>query len=672
VPAPLGATWDGLGVHFALFSEHATGVELCLFEAADSIDVAGECARVRLTRAEDFVWHIYVPGARPGQLYGYRVEGPNEPAQGHQFDPERAVLDPYAKAIAHANNAEDAPLGVVIDPSFEWGDDRPLRTPWHETVIYEAHVKGLTALHPEVPPHLRGTFGAVAAAPVIDHFRQLGVTAVELMPIHQHWPERHLIARGQPNYWGYSTLGFFAPDIRYASSQTAGIVVHEFRMMVRALHAAGIEVILDVVYNHTAEGDHEGPTMSLRGIDNQVYYRLAPDDQSRYVDFTGCGNTINAEHPRVRQLIIDSLRYWASEMHVDGFRFDLATTLAREHLHFSRSAAFFDAIRQDPVLSQVKLIAEPWDLGPGGYQVGQFPAPWSEWNGRYRDTVRRYWRGDTGTVSEMATRLAGSADFFDDDGRPPRASISFVTAHDGFTLTDLVSYNEKHNEENGEHNLDGENHNNSWNCGVEGPTDDAAINALRERQKRNFIATLFLSQGVPMLSGGDEIGRTQLGNNNAYCQDNELSWYPWDMGSDERALLDFVCLAGRIRKEHPALRQPEFLHGEPVPETGDKNITWLAPDGNEMTTAGWTDPNAKCVAALFGGDRPLVYLMNAGTEDVAFQLPAGTPGLLDPTTPTTTWTCVLDTADQSRHDRTWAPSTPYLLTNRSVAVFVRK
>jgi len=660
---PLGATWDGLGVHFALFSEHATGVELCLFEPAESGHVAGECGRVRLTRAEGSVWRLYVPGARPGQLYGYRVEGPNAPAQGHHFDSDRMVVDPYAKAIAHADNAADAPQAVVVDPSFEWGDDRPPCTPWHETVIYEAHVKGLTARHPEVPPELRGTYGAVAAAPVIDHFRQLGVTAVELMPIHQHWPERHLVARGQPNYWGYSTLGFFAPDIRYSSSQAPGAVVREFKTMVRALHAAGLEVILDVVYNHTAEGDHEGPTLSLRGIDNLVYYRLAPEDQSRYVDFTGCGNTVNAPHPQVLQLILDSLRYWVTEMHVDGFRFDLATALAREQVHFSRSAAFFEAIHQDAVLSKVKLIGEPWDLGPGGYQVGQFPPPWSEWNGRYRDTVRRYWRGDAWTVSEMATRLAGSADLFDDSGRTPQASINFVTAHDGFTLTDLVSFNEKHNEANGEHNLDGENHNNSWNFGVEGPTTDPAIVALRERQKRNFIATLFLSQGVPMLSGGDEIGRTQLGNNNAYCQDNELSWHLWDMGADERALCEFVGLASRIRREHPVLRQPVFLHGELVPDTGDKNITWLACDGSEMTTADWVDPSAKCIAASFGGARPLMYLMNAGTEDLTFRLPSGTP--------THEWTCVLDTADQSRHGRTWAPGAPYVLTARSVAVFVR-
>jgi len=671
-PVPLGATWDGLGVHFALFSEHATGVELCLFAAAASIGEAGGCGRVRLTRAEDSVWHVYVPGARPGQLYGYRVEGPNEPEEGHRFDSDRMVVDPYARAMAHANNVEDAPHGVVIDPSFEWGDDRPPRTPWHETVIYEAHVKGLTARHPEVSPHLRGTFGAVAAAPVINHFRQLGVTAVELMPIHQHWPEPHLIARGQPNYWGYSTLGFFAPDIRYASSQAPGVVVREFKMMVRALHAAGIEVILDVVYNHTAEGDHEGPTLSLRGIDNQVYYRLASSDPSRYVDFTGCGNTVNAPHRRVLQLILESLRYWVLEMHVDGFRFDLATTLAREPIDFTRSAAFFDAIHQDPVVSAVKLIAEPWDLGPGGYQVGEFPPPWSEWNGRYRDSVRRFWRGDDGTVSEMATRLAGSADLFAHHGRQPQASINFCTAHDGFTLTDLVSYNEKHNEANGEHNLDGENHNNSWNCGVEGQTTDPAIHARRAQQKRNFIATLFLSQGVPMLSGGDEIGRTQLGNNNAYCQDNELSWHRWELDDEERGLFEFVCLASRIRREHPVLRRLSFLQGARIPGTDEKDIAWLAPSAHEMTTAEWSDPDVKCVGACFGGDAPLVYLMNAGSEDVAFTLPSAIPGLRDPSTPAIAWTCVLDTADHARHGRVWATGTPYLLTCRSVAVFEQR
>ncbi len=669
-PFPLGATWDGLGVHFALFSEHATGVELCLPEAADSPGGADACGRVRLTRGEDSVWHIYVPGARPGQLYGYRVEGPDKPAQGHRFNPARILVDPYAKAFAKVEDLSDAPLGVVVDPAFGWGGDTPPRTLWRDTVIYEAHVKGLTARHPEIPPQLRGTYGALASRPLIEHFRRLGVTAVELMPIHQHWPERHLIARGQPNYWGYSTLGFFAPDSRYAASPGAGDAVVEFKMMVRALHAAGIEVILDVVYNHTAEGDHEGPTLSLRGIDNQVYYRLAGDDPSRYVDFTGCGNTVNAEHPRVLQFIIDSLRYWVVEMHVDGFRFDLATTLAREQIDFSRTAAFFDAIHGDPVLSQVKLIAEPWDLGPGGYQVGHFPAPWSEWNGRYRDAVRRYWRGAAGAVSEMATRLAGSADLFDDDRRQPQASINFITAHDGFTLSDLVSYNEKHNEANGEHNLDGENHNNSWNCGVEGPTDDAAIKALRDRQVRNFIATLFLSQGVPMLSGGDEIGRTQLGNNNAYCQDNELSWHCWELNDDQRALFEFVCLASRIRREHPVLRRLSFLQGARIPGTDEKDITWLTRAGGEMTPADWTDPGVKCVGACFGGDAPLVYLMNAGAEDVEFQLPSRTPGPLDPRTPTSEWSCVLDTADESRHGRRWATNTAYVLTNRSVAVLV--
>ena len=667
-PAALGATWDGLGVHFAIFSEHATCVALCLF---NSIDDLVESRTVRLTRDTNDVWRTYVPDLRPGQLYGFRVEGPKEPERGHRFDSTRVLVDPYAREITRTSDTADSPLGVVIDPSFDWGNDRLPRTPWHETVVYEAHVKGLTARHPEVPPEQRGTYGAVAMPPLIDHFRRLGVTAVELMPIHQHWPERHLIARGQPNYWGYSTLGYFAPDVRYASSRAAGSAVRECKTMVRALHAAGIEVVLDVVYNHTAEGNREGPTLSFRGIDNQVYYQLADDDPSRYVDVTGCGNTVNVEHPRVLELIINNLRYWAIEMHVDGFRFDLAATLAREGGDVNMRARFFEAIRQDPVLAQVKLIAEPWDLGPGGYQVGNFPAPWSEWNGRYRDSVRRYWRGNAGTVSELATRLAGSADLFDDGGRTPQASVNFVTAHDGFTLTDLVSYTEKHNEANGEHNLDGESHNNSWNSGVEGPTTDPAINAMRERQKRNVIATLFLSQGVPMLSGGDEIGRTQLGNNNAYCQDNELSWYDWDLGADERALFEFVCLVGRIRKRHPVLRQPMFLHGEPMPETGDKNITWLACDGSEMTTTDWTSPNAKYIAALFGGDRPLLYVMNAGTEDVTFQLPSAPPGLLDPSTPTHEWTSVLDTADQSRHGRTWAPDAPYVLTNRSVAVFVQ-
>ncbi len=694
-PYPLGATWDGLGVNFALFSEHATGVELCLF---DSVDSEIESRRVRLTHQTDLVWHIYLRDVRPGQLYGYRVEGPYAPAAGHRFNPAKLLIDPYAKTVARPvrwhdslfgyqvgtagdDQAEDdrdsaafAPLAAVADQSFEWGDDRPPRTPWRDTVIYEAHVKGLTRLHPGIPEHLRGTYSGVAMSPILEHFQQLGVTAVELMPVHHHAYDRHLVERGLSNYWGYNTLTFFAPDLRYASTPGVGDAVREFKMMVRALHAAGMEVILDVVYNHTAEGSRFGPTLSMRGIDNHAYYRLAANDPSRYVDFTGCGNTLNAQHPRVLQLIMDSLRYWILEMHVDGFRFDLASTLARELYDVNRLGAFFDIIHQDPVISQVKLIAEPWDVGPGGYQVGNFPVLWTEWNGRYRDTVRRFWRGDGRTVSELATRLAGSADLYAHNGRRPHASINFVTSHDGFTLHDLVSYNDKHNQANGENNADGDNHNISWNCGIEGPTDDPAIKALRERQKRNFIATLFLSQGVPMLSGGDEIGRTQHGNNNAYCQDNELSWHHWDLSEDERALFAFTCRAIRIMKEHPVLRRRTFLQGQRLKDTGDKDITWLTPAAGEMTDKEWNADDVKCIGAMFaGGDigdvdreghpiigEPLVYLLNADVADVPFSLPAANGAL--------GWECLVDTADESRHGRVTEAKTAYELTSRSVAM----
>ena len=695
-PYPLGATWDGLGVNFALFSEHATGVELCLF---DSVDSDAEAMRLRLTHRTDFVWHVYVRGLAPGQLYGYRVDGPHEPERGHRFNPAKLLIDPYATTVARPvrwndalfgyrindpdkrltlderDSAPFAPLAAVADGFFEWGDDRPPRTPWCDSVIYEAHVKGLSQLHPEIPEHRRGTYGAVAMAPMVDHFRQLGVTAVELMPVHHHSNERFLVERGQTNYWGYNTLAFFAPDLRYASSPVAGDAVREFKAMVKALHAAGLEVILDVVYNHTAEGSHLGPTLSMRGIDNQSYYRLAADDPRRYVNFTGCGNTLNTRHPRVLQLVMDSLRYWILDMHVDGFRFDLASALARGQQDVDMRSVFFDVIHQDPVISQVKLIAEPWDVGPGGYQVGNFPVLWAEWNGPYRDTVRRFWRGDDGAVSELATRLAGSADLYERGGRRPQASINFVTSHDGFTLADLVSYNEKHNENNGDNNSDGDNHNLSWNCGVEGPTDDPEIQALRLRQRRNFITTLFLSQGVPMLSGGDEMGRTQRGNNNAYCQDNDLSWHHWDFGEDERAMFDFTCRVSRIMRQHPVLRRRSFLQGRRVSDAGIKDITWLAPGGSEMTPEEWHANHVPCLGAIFaGGDigecddagnpiigEALIYLLNGGAADVSFQLPdAGAgPG----------WECLLDTADDSRRGMVVASHTPYALTGRSVAVF---
>jgi glycogen operon protein len=686
-------------VNFALFSEHATAVDLCLF---DSVDSTAESRRVPLTQQTDLVWHAYLRDVRPGQVYGYRVHGPYAPDAGHRFNPAKVLVDPYAKRIARPVRWDDAvfgytigspdadltpdgrdsapfaPLAAVIDHSFEWGNDRPLRTPWHETVIYEAHVKGFTQLHPDVPSHLRGTYGALGLPPVIDHLQRLGVTAVELMPVHHHSYDRHLVERGLSNHWGYNTLGFFAPDTRYAS--TSGVAgggdpVREFKMMVRALHAAGIEVILDVVYNHTAEGSELGPTLSLRGIDNTAYYRLAPDSPRHYMDFTGCGNTLNAQHPRVLQLIMDSLRYWVLDMHVDGFRFDLASALARELYEVNRLGAFLDIIHQDPVISQVKLIAEPWDVGPGGYQVGNFPILWTEWNGRYRDAVRRFWRGDGGTVSELATRLAGSADLYEHNGRRPYSSINFVTSHDGFTLNDLVSYNEKHNDANGDHNTDGDDHNLSWNSGVEGPTDDPAINQLRQRQRRNFIATLFLSQGVPMIAGGDEIGRTQGGNNNAYCQDNGISWTNWELSDEDRALFAFTCRAIAIMKAYPVLRRRTFLRGQRLKSTGAKDITWLAASGQEMTEAEWTAPNVKVLGAMFaGGDlgevdpdgRPiigeaLVYVLNADEADTTFQLPAA-DGI-------TRWECLVDTADEGRELSMYSAGTPYALTSRSVAVF---
>jgi glycogen operon protein len=695
-PYPLGATWDGLGVNFALFSEHATGVELCLF---DSLDATAESQRVRLRHQTDLVWHAYLPDARPGQLYGYRVEGPYEPEAGHRFNPAKVVVDPYAKAVERRVKWDDAvfgyrigdprgdlarddrdsaafaPLAAVVDHSFEWGGDRPPRTPWHDTVIYETHVKGLTKLHPKVPPHLRGTFTALGLPPIVQHLRRMGVTAVELMPVHHHSNDRHLVDRGLTNYWGYNTLCFFAPDIHYASRQVAGDAVREFKMMVRALHAAGIEVILDVVYNHTAEGNHFGPTLSLRGIDNSAYYRLSAEDSRYYLDFTGCGNTLNATHPRVLQLIMDSLRYWVLEMHVDGFRFDLASALARQLYAVDRLGAFLDTIHQDPVISQVKLIAEPWDVGPGGYQVGNFPVLWTEWNGRYRDAVRGFWRGDRSAVPEMATRLAGSADLYEHSGRRPYASINFVTSHDGFTLRDLVSYDDKHNEANGDGNQDGDNHNLSWNCGVEGPTGDPAVLALRARQQRNFLATLFLSQGVPMLCGGDEIGRSQLGNNNAYCQDNEISWTHWNLTEAEHALYGFVCRLSRIMKEHPVLRRRTFLSGQRLRDEREKDITWLAPGGLEMTLTEWADQDLRCVGAILaGGDigeedeegRPivgdtLVYMLNANAADVAFTLPVAA-GVLQ-------WECLVDTAEEARQLAPFAPGTAYPLAGRSVAVF---
>jgi glycogen operon protein len=591
---PLGATWDGAGVNFALFSEHATKVELCLF---DSPEAKAESHRLPLLEHIDMVWHAYLPDVQPEQLYGYRVHGPHEPAKGHRFNPHKLVVDPYAKAIGRdlawgdelfgyrigdpagdlsfddRDNASLAPLAAVIDPAFTWGDDRPLRTPWHKTVIYELHVKGFSKRLPGVADKLQGTYAGLASEAAVQHLRDLGITAVEIMPVHHHVDERHLISRGLCNYWGYNTLAFFAPDLRYVSTPAPLRSVQEFKMMVRALHAAGLEVILDVVYNHTAEGNQLGPTLSMRGIDNASYYRLSREDPRFYMDFTGCGNTLNMVHPRVLQLIMDSLRYWVLEMHVDGFRFDLASTLARELHAVDKLGAFFDIIHQDPVLSQVKLIAEPWDVGEGGYQVGNFPVLWTEWNGKYRDTVRRFWKGDGGTVSEFATRLSGSSDLYQQNGRLPYASINFVTCHDGFTLQDLVSYNDKHNEANGENNQDGTNDNNSWNCGAEGPTDDPAINALRGRQKRNLIATLLMAEGVPMLRSGDELGQTQKGNNNTYCQDNELTWLDWELNEEQRHFLEFVRFMARMRREQPVLQRRKFFQGRKIRGSDIKDLS---------------------------------------------------------------------------------------------------
>jgi glycogen operon protein len=698
-PYPLGATWDGLGVNFALFSENATRVDLCLFDSADE---PAESARIPLPEQTDQVWHGYLADARPGQLYGYRVHGPFDPEAGHRFNPHKVLFDPYAKAIGRTVNWADelfgyqigaaqedlsfderdsgrfAPLGAVADTAFTWGEDRSPRTPWHQTVIYELHVRGFTMRHPGVPPELRGTYAGLTAEPVVQHLRDLGVTAVELMPVHHHAYDRHLVNRGLSNYWGYNSLAFFAPNLRYAVGESPLDSVREFKMMVRAFHAAGIEVILDVVYNHTAEGSHLGPTLSLRGIDNASYYRLVDGQRRYYMDFTGCGNTLNMRNPRVLQLIMDSLRYWVVEMHVDGFRFDLASALARELYEVNRLSAFFDIIHQDPILSQVKLIAEPWDLGDGGYQVGNFPIGWAEWNGRYRDGVRRFWRGDGGQVSELATRLAGSADLYAQSGRRPYASVNFVTAHDGFTLHDLVSYNEKHNEANGDDNQDGESHNLSWNCGVEGPSDDAGVNALRSRQKRNILATLLLSQGVPMLCGGDEMGRTQGGNNNAYCQDNETSWLDWAAAEGERDLVEFCRFLVRLRLGHPVFHRRRFFQGRPIRGGDAKDLTWLTPQGREMSDADWGADFARSLMVRLSGEgldevdafgRPLiddtfVLLLNAGQEGLTFHLPAAGAGRA--------WERVLDTAQEH-----WGRPSPlrgerYRLRSRALALFRRR
>ena len=669
-PYPLGATWDGEGVNFALFSEHGTGIELCLFDGSDGNQ---QVALIHLTEQTDQVWHIYLPEVRPGQRYGYRVHGPYDPKHGHRFNPAKLLLDPYAKAIdgtirwgdvlfgyqvghleadlSHddRDSAPAIPKSVVIDPAYDWGNDRPLRITWHETIIYEVHIKGFTSRHPDVPEELRGTYAGLASPAVIEYLKSLGITAVELLPIHHFVADRHLVERGLTNYWGYNSIGFFAPDVRYASRGGLGQQVIEFKDMVKALHAAGIEVILDVVYNHTAEGNHLGPTLCFRGIDNASYYRLVAEDPRHYMDYTGTGNTLNMMHPRALQLIMDSLRYWVLEMHVDGFRFDLAAALARELYDVDRLGAFLDIIHQDPVLAQVKLIAEPWDLGPGGYQVGNFPPGWAEWNGKYRDTVRDYWRGAEATLGDIAYRFSGSPDLYEATGRRPYASINFITAHDGFTLRDLVSYNEKHNEANGEENRDGESHNRSWNSGAEGPTDDPEINALRTRQQRNFLTTLCLSQGVPMLLGGDEMGRSQQGNNNAYCQDNEISWFDW--ASADETVLDFTRWLIRFRKDHPVFRRRGFFQGRPIHGSGVSDLAWFKPDGEEMSDEDWQTGFAKSLGVFLNGegltvpgprgervkDDSFYLLFNAHHEPVSFTLPKRDWGQR--------WVTVLDTTD---------------------------
>jgi isoamylase len=666
---PQGATWDGAGTNFALFSEAAEGVELCLFDSADGGHTAE--TRVELTEVDGFVWHGYLADVGPGQHYGFRVHGPYAPAEGHRCNPAKLLLDPYGKAVegqvrwdeavfgyrfsdpAEPNTTDSAPFmprNVVINPFFDWGDDRPPRIPYHETVIYEAHVRGLTLLHPEIPQEQRGTYAGLAHPVVIEHLTRLGVTAVELMPVHQFVAERELGDRGLTNYWGYNTVAFLAPHNGYSSSSRPGAQIAEFKAMVKALHDAGIEVILDVVYNHTAEGDHRGPTLSFRGIDNAAYYRLNGDDKRYYIDYTGCGNSLNVRSPHALQLIMDSLRYWVTEAHVDGFRFDLAAALARELHDVNRLAAFFDLVQQDPVVSQVKLIAEPWDVGEGGYQVGNFPPLWSEWNGKFRDTVRDFWRGESGVLPEFASRLSGSSDLYEASGRRPVASVNFVTCHDGFTLADLVSYNGKHNEANGEQGRDGSDDNRSWNCGAEGHSDDPAVTRLRERQRRNFLATLYCSQGVPMLLAGDEIGRSQGGNNNAYCQDNEVSWVDWALAREHTGLREFTAQVARLRREHPVFRRRRFFRGQPTEDGHLADVAWLTPDGQQMADGDWNAPAALAMTVFLNGDAitepgphgervrddSFLIMLSAHYEPLSFRLPGPKFGEC--------WTVVLDTA----------------------------
>ena len=700
-PYPLGATWDGRGTNFALFSEHGEAVELCLF------DTQGYERRVAMHEQTAFIWHVYLPGIGPGQRYGYRVHGPFDPASGHRFNPAKLLIDPYAKAIeGHlewddtifgyplgspdtvmdtSDSARHVPKAIVVNPFYDWGQDRPPRIPWNETVIYETHVRGLSMLNERVEPELRGTYAGLASPPVIDYLSSLGVTAIELQPVHHFLQDHFLAEKGLRNYWGYNTIGFLAPHADYAARGTRGEQVYEFKSMVSDLHAAGLEVILDVVYNHTAEGNQQGPTVSFRGIDNTSYYRLVDGDPRYYLDYTGTGNSLNVRHPHVLQLIMDSLRYWVLEMHVDGFRFDLASTLAREFHDVDRLSAFFDIIQQDPVISQVKLIAEPWDVGEGGYQVGNFPVLWTEWNGKYRDFVRDYWR-EQASVGELAQRLTGSSDLYAHNGRRPYASINFITSHDGFTLRDLVSYNHKHNEQNLDGNSSGEDHNRSWNHGVEGETEEPAVLDLRARQQRNILATLFLSQGVPMLLGGDEFGRTQHGNNNTYCQDNELTWYSWDRGAWQRDLLAFSRSLIHLRARHPIFRRRRFFAGTDA--EGVRDIAWFAPDGTEMTGDRWNDANLRSLVYFLNGrsiptpdvrgrpvnDDSFCVLTHAGAEDMTFTLPPARWGRQ--------WGRVFDTAqppprirakefDETEDSPKYTAGEPLTLTARSLVLLRR-
>jgi glycogen operon protein len=712
-PYPLGATYDGAGTNFALFSEAAERVELCLFDAA------GNETRVRLPEVDGFVWHGYLPGIAPGQQYGFRVYAPHDPPSGRRGNPNKLLLDPYAKATTGAvdwdesvfgyrfgepeaqNDADSAAhtlRGVVVSPFFDWANDRPPGTPYNETVIYEAHVRGLTMSHPEIPEEMRGTYSGLAHPVMIDYLIDLGVTAVELMPVHQFLHDDGLLKRGLRNYWGYNTIAYLAPHDGYATANAApGGQVQEFKAMVRALHEAGIEVILDVVYNHTAEGNHLGPTLSMRGIDNEAYYRLVEDDKRYYMDYTGTGNSLNVRSPHTLQLIMDSLRYWVTEMRVDGFRFDLAATLAREFYDVDRLSTFFDLVQQDPVISQVKLIAEPWDVGPGGYQVGNFPPLWTEWNGKYRDTVRDFWRGEPATLGEFASRITGSSDLYQDDGRRPYASINFVTAHDGFTLNDLVSYNGKHNEANGEGNRDGADDNRSWNCGAEGPTDDEKVNDLRARQRRNMLATMLLSQGVPMLLHGDELGRTQQGNNNGYCQDSELSWVDWSLAERNADLVDFTSAVIEMRHNHPVFRRRRFFAGRPIRRGGElRDIAWFTPGGEEMSEQDWESGFGRSILVFLNGDAigdldrrgervtddSFLMCFNAHDADMEMTIPDGSYG--------EEWTVVVDTAsgevyaesgggvvvgvvagDQLTEARSIAAGTPITVGARSLLVLQR-